>query len=250
MVATATHRRNSAEQQGSAAVTAATPPYSALVIDDERPIRRLLRLLLEGQGYQVCEAETGNLGLQMAASRRPDVILLDLGLPDMDGLTVLKRLREWSRTPVLILTVRDREADKVAALDNGADDYLTKPFGGEELLARLRALRRHSPEAYEEPTYVCGDLIVDIKVRKVTVKDNEVHLTATEYALLHELVRHAGKVVTQQHLLRAVWGPDAEGQLQYLRVYITHLRRKLETPGSGKLIETQPSIGYRLVVGN
>jgi two-component system KDP operon response regulator KdpE len=250
MVAIATRQQNSTDQRGPAELNAMNSPHTALVIDDERAIRRLLRLLLESQGYQVCEAETGNLGLQMAASRRPDVIVLDLGLPDMDGLTVLKRLREWSLTPVLILTVRNGEADKVAALDNGADDYLTKPFGGEELLARLRALRRHSPEAYEEPTYVCGDLTVDIKARKVTVRDNEVQLTATEYALLHELVRHAGKVVTQQHLLRAVWGPDAEGQLQYLRVYITHLRRKLETPDGGRLIETQPNIGYRLAAGN
>jgi two-component system KDP operon response regulator KdpE len=247
MVATATRRQNSADQRRSAETNTTNLQPTALVIDDERAIRRLLRLLLESQGYQVFEAETGNLGLQMAASRRPDVILLDLGLPDMDGLTVLKRLREWTLTPVLILTVRNGEADKVAALDNGADDYLTKPFGGEELLARLRALRRHSPEAFEEPMYVCGDLTVDIKARKVMIKDKEVHLTATEYALLHELVRHAGKVVTQQHLLRSVWGPDAESQLQYLRVYITHLRRKLETPESGRLIETQPSIGYRLV---
>src|ERR1039457_1447451 len=176
MIATATRQRNSADQRGSAAANATITPHTALVIDDERAIRRLLRVLLEVQGYQVCEAETGNLGLQMAASRRPDVILLDLGLPDMDGLTVLKRLREWTRTPVLILTVRDSEADKVTALDNGADDYLTKPFGGEELLARLRALRRHSHEAYEEPTYVCRDLIVDIKARQVMVKDKEVHL--------------------------------------------------------------------------
>ena len=151
---------------------------------------------------------------------------------------------------MLILTLRDSEADKVAALDNGADDYMTKPFGGEELLARLRALRRHSPEAQEEPTYVHGDLTVNIKARKVTVKDNEVHLTPTEYALLHELVRHAGKVVLQKQLLRAVWGPDAESQLQYLRVYITFLRKKLETPKSGRLIETQPGIGYRLFTGN
>src|ERR1700722_10910661 len=170
MVATATRQQNSADQRGSTATNTTNLQYTALVIDDERAIRRLLRLLLETQGYQVCEAETGNLGLQMAASRRPDVILLDLGLPDMDGLTVLKRLREWTRTPVLILTVRDREADKVAALDNGADDYLTKPFGGDELLARLRALQRHSPEAHEEQTYVCGDLTVDISARKVKVK--------------------------------------------------------------------------------
>jgi two-component system KDP operon response regulator KdpE len=250
MVVTDPRQRNPADQRKSVAADPTNAPHTALVIDDERAIRRLLRVLLEVEGYQVCEAETGKLGLQMAASRRPDVILLDLGLPDMDGLTVLKRLREWSRTPVLILTVRDSEADKVAALDNGADDYLTKPFGGEELLARLRALRRHSPESHEEPTYVCGDLTVDIQARKVTVKDKEVHLTATEYALLHELVRHAGKVVTQKHLLRAVWGPDAESQLQYLRVYITYLRRKLETPNSERLIETQPGVGYRLVAGN
>jgi two-component system KDP operon response regulator KdpE len=151
---------------------------------------------------------------------------------------------------VLVLTVRDREADKVAALDNGADDYVTKPFGTDELLARLRALRRHSPEAFEEPMYVHGDLTIDMSARNVTVQDSEVHLTATEYALLHELVRHAGKVVLQKQLLRAVWGPDAESQLQYLRVYITHLRKKLETPDSGRLIETQPGIGYRLVAGN
>ena len=250
MIAPTTRQRNPADPRESAAAGAPNPPHTALVIDDERPIRRLLRLLLEAQGYQVCEAETGNLGLQQAASRRPDVILLDLGLPDMDGLTVLKRLREWTRTPVLILTIRDSEADKVAALDNGADDYLTKPFGAEELLARLRALRRHSHEAYEEPTYVCRDLIVDIKARQVMVKDKEVHLTATEYALLHELVRHAGKVVSQRHLLRAVWGPEAESQLQYLRVYMTYLRRKLETPNSKKLIETEPGVGYRLVADN
>jgi len=242
MVATAPHQRNSADATKSS--------YTALVIDDERPIRRLLRVLLEVQGYQVCEAETGDLGLQLAAARRPDVILLDLGLPDMDGLTVLKQLREWTRTPVLILTVRDCEADKVAALDNGADDYMTKPFGMDELLARLRALRRHSPKARGEPTYVRGDLTIDISAHRVTVQDNEVHLTATEYALLHELVRHAGKVVLQKQLLRAVWGPDAESQLQYLRVYITHLRKKLETPDSGRLIETQPGIGYRLIAGN
>jgi two-component system KDP operon response regulator KdpE len=250
MVASAPHKRNPADQRGPVAVDAANTPHTALVIDDERAIRRMLRVLLEVQGYQVCEAETGKLGLEKAASRRPDIIVLDLGLPDMDGLTVLKQLREWTRTPVLVLTVRDGEAEKVAALDNGADDYMTKPFGGEELLARLRALQRHSPDANEEPTYVCGDLTVDFKAHKVTVKEDEVHLTPTEYALLHELARHAGKVVMQKQLLRAVWGPDAESQLQYLRVYITFLRKKLETPKSGRLIETQPGIGYRLIAGN
>ncbi len=220
---------------------------TVLVIDDEAPIRRLLRLTLEPQGYRVYEAGNGQLGLQEAAARRPDVIILDLGLPDMDGVAVLKRLREWSQTPVLVLTVRDREADKVAALDNGADDYLTKPFGTEELLARLRAVQRRAPEAQEEPTFVSGDLVVDLASRTVTVKKKEVRLTATEYALLRELVRHAGKVVMHAQLLRAVWGPNAEGQSQYLRVYITHLRKKLETTTSGKLIQTEPGIGYRLL---
>ena len=224
-----------------------TAERTVLVIDDEPPICRLLRLTLEPQGYRVFEADNGQLGLQEAAARRPDVIVLDLGLPDMDGLTVLKRLREWSQTPVLVLSVRDREADKVAALDNGADDYLTKPFGTAELLARMRAVQRRAPDAQEEPVFVSGDLTVDLAGRTVTVKKKEVHLTATEYALLRELVRHAGKVVMHAQLLRAVWGPNSEGQSQYLRVYITHLRKKLETSTSGKLIQTEPGIGYRLL---
>ena len=220
----------------------------ALVIDDEPPIRRLLRLTLEPQGYRVFEADNAQLGLQEAAARRPDVIILDLGLPDMDGLAALKRLREWSQTPVLVLTVRDREADKVAALDNGADDYLTKPFGTAELLARLRAVQRRAPEADEDPVVVSGNLAVDLAARTVTVNKQEVHLTATEYALLRELVRHAGKVVMHKQLLRAVWGPNAEEQSQYLRVYITHLRKKLETDPKKKLIQTEPGIGYRFLV--
>jgi two-component system KDP operon response regulator KdpE len=225
------------------------PNPIVLVIDDEAAIRRLLRAALEPQNYQVCEAETGQLGLQEAVGRRPDVVVLDLGLPDMDGLTVLKRLREWSQTPVLVLTVRDREADKVAALDSGADDYLTKPFGTAELLARLRAVQRRAAEAREEPVFVSGSLTVDLAARTVTVSKQEVHLTATEYALLHELVRHAGKVVTHKQLLRAVWGPNAESQSQYLRVYITHLRKKLETDPKQKFIRTEPGIGYRLLTG-
>lgn len=220
---------------------------TVLVIDDEPAVRRLLRLTLEPQGYRIYEAGNGQLGLQEAAARRPDVIVLDLGLPDMEGVAVLKRLREWSQTPVLVLSVRDREADKVAALDNGADDYLTKPFGTAELLARLRAVQRRALDAQEQPVFVSGDLKVDLTSRVVTVKNKEVHLTATEYALLHELVRHAGKVVMHAPLLRAVWGPNAENQSQYLRVYITHLRKKLETTASGKLIQTEPGIGYRLL---
>jgi two-component system, OmpR family, KDP operon response regulator KdpE len=215
---------------------------SVLIIDDEPPIRRLLRLTLEPAGYRVYEAESGQLGLQEAAAKRPDAIILDLGLPDMDGLTALKRLREWSPTPVLVLTVRNQETDKVAALDGGADDYLTKPFGTAELLARLRAIQRRTPES-QEPVFNAGDLTMDLAARTVRVKDTEVHLTATEYALLHELVRHAGKVVTHKQLLRAVWGPNAEEQSQYLRVYITHLRKKL---GIDKLIKTEAGVGYRL----
>jgi two-component system KDP operon response regulator KdpE len=226
------------------------PKPAILVIDDEPPIRRLLRLALEPQGYRVFEADGGQLGLQEAAAHRPDVIILDLGLPDMDGLVALKRLREWSQAPVLVLTVRSRESDKVAALDGGADDYLTKPFGTAELLARLRAVQRRAPEAHEEPVLVTGGLTVDLAARTVTVNKQEVHLTATEYALLRELVRHAGKVVTHKQLLRAVWGPNAESQSHYLRVYVTHLRKKLETKASGKLIQTEPGIGYRLLPGD
>ncbi|HUK83195.1 MAG TPA: response regulator [Verrucomicrobiae bacterium] len=219
---------------------------SVLIIDDEPPIRKLLRLTLEPAGYRIHEAETGQLGLQETAAKRPDVIVLDMGLPDMDGLTVLKRLREWSPTPVLVLTVRNQESDKVAALDGGADDYLTKPFGTAELLARLRAIQRRAPEA-QEPVFTSGDLVVDLAARTVRVKDKDVHLTATEYALLHELVRHAGKVVTHKQLLRAVWGANAEEQSQYLRVYITHLRKKL---GIDKLIKTEAGIGYRLLAAD
>ena len=219
---------------------------TVLIIDDEAPIRRMLRTMLEPERYRVCEAETGQLGLQQAVSQRPDVILLDLGLPDMDGLTVLKRLREWSQTPVLVLSVRDREQDKVAALDNGADDYVTKPFGSAELLARLRVLKRHAPHA-EEPVFADGDLTVDLSSRIVKVKNKEVSLTATEYALLRALVQHAGKVVTHKQLLRSVWGPNAENQSQYLRVYITHLRKKIEPDAKHKRIKTEPGVGYRLL---
>jgi two-component system, OmpR family, KDP operon response regulator KdpE len=226
------------------------PNPIVLVIDDEAAIRRLLRAALEPQNYQVCEAGTGQLGLQEAVGHRPDVVILDLGLPDMDGLTVLKRLREWSQTPVLVLSVRDREGDKVAALDNGADDYLTKPFGTAELLARLRAVQRRAPEAHEEPVFTNSSLTVDLAARTVTIGKQEVHLTATEYALLRELVRHAGKIVTHKQLLRAVWGPNAESQSQYLRVYITHLRKKLETDSKQKLIQTEPGIGYRLLAAD
>ncbi|MFA5190249.1 MAG: response regulator [Verrucomicrobiia bacterium] len=225
------------------------PNPTVLIIDDERAIRRLLCAALEPQ-YQVCEAENGQLGLQEAVARRPDAIILDLGLPDMDGVAVLKRLREWSQTPVLVLSVRDREADKVAALDNGADDYLTKPFGTAELLARLRVIQRRAPGGAEEPVHVIGLLQVDLAAHQVKVHGREVSLTATEFALLRVLVQHTGKVVTHKHLLRTVWGPNAEEQSQYLRVYFTHLRKKLETEATGRLIQNEPGIGYRLLAAD
>jgi two-component system KDP operon response regulator KdpE len=222
----------------------------ALVIDDEIQIRRLLKIALETEGYKVFEAETGQDGLSAAVFRRPDVIILDLGLPDLDGVAVLKRLREWSKTPVLVLSVRQEIEQKVAALDCGADDYLTKPFHAAELTARLRTIRRHSPNAPSESVYQAGSLLVDLGARRVTSKGEEVRLTATEYALLRILVQHHGKVVTHRQLLREVWGPQAEEQSQYLRVYMNHLRKKLEpTPGSPRLIKTESGIGYRLAEG-
>jgi len=222
---------------------------TALIIDDEIQIRRLLRVVLEAEDYRVLESETGRQGLSDVALRRPDVVLLDLGLPDMDGLAVLKRLREWSRVPVLILSVRDGPEDKVAALDAGADDYVTKPFESVELLARLRAIQRRAPSGTEEPYFQAGHLAIDFNGRNVTVKGHEVKLTATEYALLKVLALHAGKVVTHKQLLREVWGPNAEEQSQYLRVYMTHLRKKIEdTEAREKLLRTESGIGYRLVL--
>ena len=227
--------------------TPASQPV-ALVIDDEVQIRRFLKLALESEGYRVFEAETGQEGLTAAVYRRPAVILLDLGLPDMDGLDVLKRLREWSKTPVLVLSVRQEIEQKVAALDQGADDYLTKPFHAAELAARLRAIRRHSPAEPTESVYCVGALILDFSTRCVTRKGQEIHLTATEYALLRVLAQHHGKVVTHRQLLREVWGPQAEDQSQYLRVYMNHLRKKIEDASDpAKLIQTESGVGYRLI---
>ena len=221
--------------------------HVALIIDDEKQIRRLLRLALEGAGYQVHEAETGNAGLMEIVQRRPDVVLLDLGLPDMEGVKVLHRLREWTRVPVLILSVRDDPEEKVAALDAGADDYVTKPFDTAELLARVRAAQRRSLAETGEPIFDSGPLSVDFAKRQVTMNGVEVQLTPTEYSLLRVLVQHAGKVVTHRQLLRTVWGEKAESQAQYLRVYITHLRKKLEgAKNTPPLIKTEVGIGYRL----
>jgi len=222
---------------------------TALVIDDEPQIRRLLRILLEQEQYRALESDSGHLGLSEIALRRPDVVLLDLGLPDMDGMVVLERLRQWSRVPVLILSVRDGPEDKVAALDAGADDFVTKPFESAELLARLRAIQRRVQVGAEESVFEAGHLVVDFNSRTVEVNGREVKLTATEYALLKLLALHAGKVVTHKQLLREVWGPNAEEQSQYLRVYMMHLRKKIEIPDAAeRLLRTESGIGYRLVI--
>jgi two-component system KDP operon response regulator KdpE len=221
----------------------------ALIIDDEVQIRRLLGVALDGAGYVVREAESGSLGLQAVATMRPDVVLLDLGLPDIDGLTVLRRLREWSQTPVLVLTVRDSDEDNVAALDAGADDYVTKPFSTAELLARLRAAQRRSQPRDEVTVFQHENLVVDLAARTVTRDGAEVKLSATEWSLLALLIRHAGRVVTHRQILREVWGPQGESHREYLRVYMTHLRKKVETnPSNPTLIINEPGIGYRLVV--
>lgn len=223
------------------------PPQSVLIVDDEVQIRRLLRVTLEANGYRVLEAANGQDGLAEAAQRNPDVIILDLGLPGMDGLTMLKRLREWSRAPVLVLSVQEGDEDKVSALDNGADDYLTKPFSTAELLARLRVLQRHAQPEAANAVFHTGNLEVDLAARLVTVKGQEVKLTPTEYSFLRLLVRNAGKVVTHRQILKEVWGPAYGGQTHYLRVYVAHLREKLEAdPARPELLLTEPGVGYRL----
>lgn len=222
---------------------------TALVIDDEPQIRRLLRILLEQEQYRALESDSGRHGLSEIALRRPDVVLLDLGLPDMDGMAVLERLRQWSRVPVLVLSVRDGAEDKVVALDAGADDFVTKPFESAELLARLRAIQRRAQVGPEEAVFEAGHLVIDFNSHTVKVKGREVKLTATEYALLKLLALHAGKVVTHKQLLREVWGPNAEEQSQYLRVYMMHLRKKIEiSEGPERLLRTESGIGYRLVI--
>ena len=221
---------------------------TALVIDDELQMRRLLRVCLEANGYQVLEAATGMEGIAEAAQHPPDVVILDLGLPDMEGVAVLKRLREWSRVPVVVLSVRDREEDKIAALDNGADDYVTKPFSSGELLARLRVAQRHAAPSSETTVFRSGQLEVDLAARAVKLKNKEVKLTATEYSLLRLFVQHAGKVLTHRQILRDVWGPNYVEETHYLRVYLAHLREKLEAnPAQPELLITEPGIGYRLV---
>jgi len=221
---------------------------TVLVIDDEQQIRRLLRVCLEANGYLVRETATGKEGITEAAQHPPDLVVLDLGLPDMDGVAVLKRLREWSRVPVVVLSVRDREDDKIAALDQGADDYVTKPFGSGELLARVRLALRHSSPGPELTVFRTGHLEVDLTSRIATRDGKEVKLTATEYSLLRLFVQHVGKVLTHRQILRDVWGPNYVEQTQYLRVYLARLREKFENnPSEPELFITEPGVGYRLV---
>lgn len=219
-----------------------------LLIEDEEPMRRFLRASLRAHGYQVYESETARDGLAQAAARNPDLILLDLGLPDLDGLTVTEELRVWAKMPIIVLSARGQEDDKVRALDAGADDYLTKPFGVSELMARIRvALRHAAATASGDSIFSVDNLKVDLGRRQVFRNGAEVHLTPIEYKLLATLIKHAGKVVTHRQLLREVWGPNSSDQTQYLRVYMGQLRHKLEqNPSRPVYLTTEPGVGYRL----
>lgn len=220
-----------------------------VVIEDERPIRRFLRASLSVHGFSLFEAETAKEGVALVASEQPDVVVLDLGLPDQDGLEVIRQIREWSQVPIVVLSARGQEDDKVAALDSGADDYLTKPFGVNELLARIRvALRHRGPQvAGQESVFEVQTLRVDLPRRRVFVSGTETHLTPIEYRLLTTLIRHAGKVVTHRQLLKEVWGPDSVQETHYLRVYMGHLRHKIEAdPTQPRILLTEPGVGYRL----
>ena len=221
-----------------------------LLIEDEPPMRRFLRVILKGDGYRLVEAEGGEEGLIRAAGINPDLVLLDLGLPDLDGLEVTQRLREWSDVPIIVISARDQEEDKVRTLDAGADDYLTKPFGAGELLARIRVALRHRAmkAAGQQPSvFIAGDLRVDFLKRQVFLSDRPVHLTPIEYKLLTVLIQNAGKVITHRQLLKEVWGPPYINETQYLRVYMTQLRHKLEAdPTRPQFLINEPGVGYRL----
>ena len=225
------------------------PDPVIVLIEDEPQIRRFLRATLTGQGYRLFEAGTAADGLVEVASRQPDVVIIDLGLPDLDGLEVIRRLREWSKVPVIVLSARGQERDKVGALDAGADDYVSKPFSAGELLARLRVALRHAAGAAHEESaaFTVGELQVDLLRRHVTIAGAEVRLTPIEYKLLATLVRYAGRVVTHQQLLREVWGPTHDDQSHYVRVYMAHLRHKIEAePARPRYLLTEPGVGYRL----
>ncbi|CAN5610327.1 response regulator [soil metagenome] len=223
-------------------------PRRILVIDDEAPIRRFLRASLDPKDFTLIEAATGQEGVRMAATKNPDVILLDLGLPDMDGIEVARALREWSEVPIIVLSARGREADKVEALDVGADDYLTKPFGIGELLARVRVALRHAGKReVPEPVVEAGSLRIDLAARQVFRDGEEVRLTPNEYKLLAVLARHAGRVVLHKQLLREVWGEAYLEESHYLRVFMGQLRHKLEAdPAQPRYLTTEPGVGYRL----
>jgi two-component system, OmpR family, KDP operon response regulator KdpE len=224
--------------------------WKVLVVEDEAPIRRFLKAALEAQGFKLLEATSGGQAIAMAASHNPDIILLDLGLPDIDGLEVIKRVREWSHTPIIVISARGKDKEKVEGLDAGADDYLAKPFSVEELSARMRVAIRHvshSRVGQEGPVFQTGELRVDLARRMVWVGDREIHLTPIEFKLLAVLVRHGGKVITQGQLLKEVWGHRSEEQAHYLRNYIHHLRHKLEAdPTRPAYLSTEPGVGYRL----
>ncbi|WP_437804108.1 response regulator [Sorangium sp. So ce693] len=220
-----------------------------LLIEDEPQMRRFLRAMLAARGYRLVETETGAEGIAQATTRNPDLVLLDLGLPDMDGLEVTRRLREWTAVPIIVLSARGQEQDKIDALDGGADDYLTKPFSAGELLARLRVALRHAAHAAkaESSTFKVQDVDVDLARRVVLRGGEEIHLTPIEYKLLTTLIRHAGKVLTHRQLLGEVWGPAYAGQTHYLRVYMAQLRHKLERdPARPQILITEPGVGYRL----
>ena len=218
-----------------------------LIVDDEIQIRRFLRISLAANGYHVDEAENGQDAILESARLRPEIVILDLGLPDMDGLEVLKRIREWSLVPMIVLTVRDSDRDKIALLDAGADDYLTKPFSVDELLARMRTALRHARPEMKEAVFTCGPIQVDLSNRIVKRNGEVVKLTPTEYALLRLLIQHTGRVLTHKQILKEVWGAEYVNETHYLRVYFAQLRQKLEEdPALPKIIHTEPGVGYRL----
>lgn len=220
-----------------------------LVVDDERSIRKFLTNALTAHDYHVETASSGEEAISLAAATNPDIVILDLALPDLSGFEVASRLREWSDVPIVVLSIKERESDKIAALDAGADDYLTKPFGVGELLARLRAVMRRSPQGEADPQFSSGALTVDFSSRVVKLDGEQVQLTPTEYELLKALVHHAGKVLTRSELLRQVWGPGYENEYHLLRVNISNLRRKIEPqPARPRYIITEPGVGYRLRV--
>jgi two-component system KDP operon response regulator KdpE len=219
-----------------------------LIIDDEKQIRRMLKTALTGFGYDIAEASSGQEGLNQTTMFHPDLIILDLGLPDLDGVEVVRRLREWTEVPIIILSVREQENDKIKAFDAGADDYVTKPFGMGELLARIRVALRHAAKTEDEPVLTFGELTVDLARRRVILRGEELKLTPTEYEILKHLALHAGKVVTHRQLLKAIWGPNYQDETHYRRIYIGQLRRKIEAdPSQPSYIVTESGVGYRLV---